>query len=132
MPFDHSGRWYAPITVHPSELHAPLPSGYSYENLVPPFTGLTPRELLDRYYSGQEIFDWTDPPGISGNQLEGLQNHLGNAEALSLPGLVGKRNCLPAEPVPVYGAGSVLGEPQDAVEFRNQDQDGPSKGTFPI
>ncbi|KAF8556503.1 hypothetical protein OG21DRAFT_1521047 [Imleria badia] len=132
MPFDHSGHWFPPTTVHPSELHAPLPSGCSYESLVPPYTGQTPGELLERYYSGRGTFDWTDPMVVLKNQLEVLQNCAG--AALGAPGLVGKRerpNGLSAEPVPAYGADSVLDNPRVVVEFRNRDQGGPSKDTDP-
>lgn len=136
MSFNRSGNWSPPTTVHPSELHAPLPPGYSYESLVPPFTTRTPGELLEKYYSERRSNpDRADPHAILRKQVEVFLNHPGNVGApIGSQGLVGKwkrPNGLAAEPVPVYGTDLVPDGPR-AVEFRDLDQEGPSTGTLPM
>ncbi|KAF8547540.1 hypothetical protein OG21DRAFT_1490143 [Imleria badia] len=64
MPSNLSGHWSPPTTVHPSQLHEPLPSGCTHENFVPPYTGQTPTQLLERYYGGGNKSDSTGPKGI--------------------------------------------------------------------
>ena len=96
----------------------------------------TPGELLEKYYSEKRSDpDRTDPKAILRKQIEVYLKYPGNVGApIGAQGLVGKwerPNGLAAEPVPVYGADSVLDRPR-AVEFRDLDQEGPSTGTLPM
>ena len=65
MSFNNSADWSPPTTVHPSQLHKPLPSGYPFNSLVPPFSGKTPVEILKTYYGGGDKHDPTDSKGVS-------------------------------------------------------------------
>lgn len=133
MSADSSRPWHPPTTVQPSQLHAPLPPGYTYTDSTPTFTKQTPGKLLDRYYFHRRNEpDWTDPNGVLSKQMEVYLKYPDYAVApIGSPGLVGKwprPNDLPAEPVPVYDV-PIRGI-QFVVEFRNLDPACPSAGTI--
>ncbi|KAH0833433.1 hypothetical protein J3R83DRAFT_12547 [Lanmaoa asiatica] len=133
MPIDRSGFWSPPTTVHPSELHAPLPPGYTYHDTIPPPTTLTPTELLDKFYIARRREpDWTDPNGVLKVQLAILQRYPKHAvRSIGSSGLIAKwprPNGLAAVPVPVRGAGSTSDGRQVAIEFRTWKRECPSIG----
>lgn len=132
MSADPSSFWHPPTTVRPSQLHAPLPPGYTYPaNPIPAFTTQTPGELLDNlYFDRRNDPDWTDPNGPLSRQVEAHLNYPRNAvRPIGSRGLVGeweRPNGLAAEPVPVCVR--VNGR-QRFVQFRNLDHKCPSTGT---
>lgn len=137
MDFDHSGRWFPPTTVRPSDLHAPLPSGLPFESLIPTFTMQNPGELLDRYYSRKQgIYERTDPKGtvrqrwgVFGNRPRNVGTPTSSARFVSDEI---RSHGHSAVRVPVYGKDLVPNESRVVVDFRGRDQKSPSTGTFPI
>ncbi|KAN0092573.1 hypothetical protein V8E55_003357 [Tylopilus felleus] len=133
MDFDHSGRWFPPTTVRPSDLHAPLPSGLPFESLIPTFTMQNPGELLDRYYSRKQgIYERTDPKGtvrqrwgVFGNRPRNVGTPTSSARFVSDEI---RSHGHSAVRVPVYGKDLVPNESRVVVDFRGRDQKSPSTG----